>query len=84
MPKAGFKAITVSKSKYDEFEAIYKDLKELDKLPFGVNSFSGYVTYKLKNYIKERESLQKLASKIRIVPENFTDNKITIKIYNHE
>ena len=82
MPKKGFKSITTSKEKYDQFESIYKELKELGKLPPGINSFTGYVTHKVENYIQEKESLQKLASKIQIVPENFTDSKITIKILN--
>jgi len=80
MPKKGFRSITVSQEKYDEFESIYKELKELGKLLPGINSFTGYVTYKMLNYTKEKESLQKLASKIMVVPKEFTDNKITIKI----
>lgn len=82
MPAKGFKSITVSEKKYDDFQDIYNELKELGKLPPGINSFTGYVTYKMENYIQEQEALHKLASKIRIVPENFTHNKITIKISN--
>ena len=82
LPKSGFKSLTVSEKMYDEFESIYKELKELGKLPPGINSFSGYVVYKIENYIQEQESLQKLASKIMTVPTKFTDNKITIKILN--
>lgn len=82
MPAKGFKSITVSEQKYDAFELIYKELKELGKLPPGINSFAGYVTYKMENYIQEQEALHKLASKILIVPENFTHSKITIKIPN--
>jgi len=82
MPKPGFKSITTSEEKYDEFESIYKELKELGKLPPGIQSFTGYVTYKILNYTQEKESLQKLASKIMIVPTKFTDSKITIKVPN--
>ena len=82
MPKAGFKSVTIRESKYDEFKSIYNELKELGKLPPGIHSFSGYVTYKILNFIKEKESLHKLASKILVVPESFTDSKIIIKIPN--
>ena len=80
MPKPGFRSITIKKSYYDMFESTYNELKEMDKLPPGIQSFAGYVTYKMLNHIQEKESLFKLASKINIVPAKFTDNKITIKV----
>ena len=82
MPPKGFKSFTVSEKNYDGFESFYNELKILGKLPYGVNSFSGYFVYKMENYIQEQESLQKLASKIMTVPTKFTDSKITIKILN--
>ena len=79
MPKPGFKAITVKKEKYEEFESIFNELKEMDKLPFGVHSFTGYVEYKLKNHLDEKEKLNKLATKIKTVPTKFTTYKPIIK-----
>ena len=78
MPKPHFKSITMYEKKYDKFYSTYLKLKELDKIPPGVSTFSGYVTHLITNYINEKESLSKLASKIKCVPAKFTTSEIFI------
>ena len=80
MSKSGFRSITVTEESYVKFESFYNKLKRAGKLPIGIHSFSGYVTYNIENYTQEKEALLNLASKIMVVPTKFTDNKITIKV----
>ena len=78
MPKPNFKSITINEKKYDQFHSTYLELKELDKIPPGVSTFSGYVTHLMLNYVKEKETLSKLASKIKTIPKEFTTTKTII------
>lgn len=80
MPRKGFHSITISKKTYDKFEPVYNKLNDLDKIPSGINSFSGYVTHRMENSIKEKEILNKLAGTITNVPKTFTEKKHVIKV----
>ena len=77
LPKSGFKSISVKQPDYEKFKEHYAKLKEMGMVPDGIRSFSGYVEYKVCQYIKEKDSLNKLAEKINtdLVPGKIPDDK---------
>ena len=79
MPKDGFTTITFKETLYDTLELFYEELKVSGKLPNGVNSFSGYVCYRILNREQELESYKKLALKIDNIPEKFLEYKLIVK-----
>jgi len=80
MPHKGFKSITVSEAIYTAFENHYKKLKEIDGVPPGIHTFTGYVVYRIENHIDEAKKWKKLASKIKFVNPKFTASVIQIKV----
>ena len=80
MPRGNFKSITMNTYSYDKFQSIYNELKEMDKLPFGVHSFSAYVEYKMFKYLEEKKLLENIANKIDLehIPKKFVTTQVII------
>ncbi len=53
MAPKGFKSVTVRQEVYDELLSDYKKEKK-EMIKRGVNSFSGYVTYRLNELVEEK------------------------------
>lgn len=54
VPKQGFRSITVSDSIYDSFQAVY-DKNKAGLQRFGINSFTGFLTYILNDAFSNAE-----------------------------
>ncbi len=59
MPKPGFKSITVKAEIYDYFYKEWLSVKSEYTISKGIQSFSGYVTYRLAQLMKEEKNNKK-------------------------
>jgi hypothetical protein len=59
VPKPGYKSITVKTEIYDYFFNEWLKVKEEYAISKGIQSFSGYVTYRLSQLMKEEKNNKK-------------------------
>ncbi len=76
MPKPGFKSITVAEQVYDKFHEIYSE-NRIALAMKGVNSFAGYVTYKMEEMMEKDRVFAKYAPRMERV--SMDDDRVILK-----
>jgi len=80
MPPEDWTSITVTKSFFDRFDAVYKYHKLHGTLNPGIVSFSSFFAEQLELAIKQKNSMRDFVNIIKYVPAKFTETKLVIKV----